>query len=64
MAKSNKPIVWGLFAGGGTVTAFMTPVLIVLTLLAALGHVPRHADLRQAARFRCALVRQALPFSA
>ncbi len=40
MAKSNKPIVWGPFAAGGTVTAFVTPVLILLTLLAALGHVP------------------------
>ena len=41
MAKSNKPIVWGPFAAGGTVTAFVIPVLIVLTLLAALGHPPR-----------------------
>jgi fumarate reductase subunit D len=41
MAKSNKPIVWGLFAGGGTLTAFLTPVLILLTLLAAFGHVPQ-----------------------
>ena len=41
MAKSNKPIVWGPFAGGGTLTAFVTPVLILLTLLAALGHAPR-----------------------
>ena len=40
MPKSNKPIVWGLFAAGGTVTAFITPVLVVLTLLAAAGHVP------------------------
>jgi fumarate reductase subunit D len=40
MAKSNKPVIWGLFAAGGTVAAFVTPVLIVLTLLAALGHVP------------------------
>lgn len=40
MAKSNKPIVWGLFAAGGTLTAFVTPVLIVLTLLAAFGHPP------------------------
>lgn len=40
MAKSNKPIVWGPFAAGGTLTAFVTPVLIFLTLLAALGHVP------------------------
>ena len=25
MAKSNKPIVWGPFAAGGTLTAFLTP---------------------------------------
>ncbi len=40
MAKSNKPIFWGLFAAGGTVTAFVTPVLVLLTLFAALGFVP------------------------
>jgi fumarate reductase subunit D len=40
MPKSNKPVVWGLFAAGGTLTAFVTPVLVVLTLLAATGHVP------------------------
>jgi fumarate reductase subunit D len=40
VARSSKPIVWGPFAAGGTLTAFLTPVLIVLTLLAALGHAP------------------------
>ena len=40
MAVSNKPIVWGPFAAGGTVTAFLTPALILLTLLAALGYAP------------------------
>ena len=40
MARSNKPIVWGPFAAGGTLTAFLTPVLVLLTLLAGLGHVP------------------------
>jgi len=40
MARSNKPLVWGPFAAGGTLTAFLTPALIVLTLLAALGHPP------------------------
>ena len=40
MPSSNKPIVWGPFAAGGTLTAFLTPVLVVLALLAALGHVP------------------------
>lgn len=44
MAKSNKPLVWGPFAAGGTLTAFVTPVLILLTLLAALGHVPESLD--------------------
>jgi len=40
MARSNKPIVWGPFAAGGTLTAFLSPALILLTLLAALGHAP------------------------
>lgn len=40
MAKSNKPIIWGTFAAGGTLTAFLMPVLMLLTLLAATGHVP------------------------
>jgi len=40
VAKSNKPLVWGPFAGGGTLTAFLTPALILVTLLAALGHAP------------------------
>jgi len=40
MAKSNKPIVWGPFAAGGTLTALLTPALVLLTLLAALGHAP------------------------
>ena len=38
MARSNKPIVWGPFAAGGTLTAFLTPVLVLLTLMAGLGH--------------------------
>lgn len=41
MAKSNKPIVWGPFAAGGTLTAFLTPVLVLLTLFAAFGSVPK-----------------------
>jgi fumarate reductase subunit D len=40
MAKSNKPIVWSLFAAGGTLAAFLAPVLVLLFLLAALGHAP------------------------
>jgi fumarate reductase subunit D len=40
MARSNKPIVWGPFAAGGTLTAFLTPALILVTLFAAFGQVP------------------------
>ena len=40
MAKSNKPVVWGLFAAGGTVAAFVMPALVLLTLLPALGVMP------------------------
>ena len=34
MAKSNKPIVWSLFAGGGMLAAFLIPAMIVITGLA------------------------------
>ena len=34
MFHSNKPIIWGLFAAGGTVAAFVVPVLILMTCLA------------------------------
>jgi fumarate reductase subunit D len=40
MAKSNKPIFWSLFAAGGTLAAFLAPVLVLLFVLAAAGHVP------------------------
>jgi fumarate reductase subunit D len=40
MAKSNKPIFWSLFAAGGTLAAFLAPVLAFLLLLAALGRPP------------------------
>lgn len=40
MARSNKPIVWGPFAAGGTLTAFLTPALILLTLFVGLGLTP------------------------
>jgi len=40
MARSNKPIVWSLFAAGGTLAAFAAPVLAGVFLAAALGHAP------------------------
>jgi fumarate reductase subunit D len=47
MAKSNKPIIWGTFAAGGELVSLITPVVIVLTLLAATGHVPSVLDYDQ-----------------
>lgn len=40
MATSNKPLFWGLFAAGGTLAAFLLPVLLVITLMAGHGAVP------------------------
>ncbi len=38
---SNKPIIWSLFAAGGTITALLTPVLVLLFALAVpLGLLP------------------------
>lgn len=44
MASSHKPVIWGLFAAGGTVAAFLVPALILITCLAApLGLLPADA---------------------
>ncbi len=40
MTIAKKSVVWGLFAAGGTVAAFVFPVLIALFLMVALGAVP------------------------
>ena len=40
MAKSNKPVIWGAFAAGGELVSLFTPVIVLLTLLAASGHTP------------------------
>jgi fumarate reductase subunit D len=41
MAKSNKPIVWGPFAAGGTLTALLMPALILATLFGVIGPLPQ-----------------------
>lgn len=41
MARSNKPVVWSLFAAGGTVAAFVLPALVFITLMAGYGHAPK-----------------------
>ncbi len=44
MARSHKPVVWSLFAAGGTFAAFITPVMIFVSGLAlALGVLPVEA---------------------
>jgi fumarate reductase subunit D len=44
MARSNKPIIWALFAAGGTFAAFFTPVMILVTGLAVtFGLLPAEA---------------------
>lgn len=40
MAIAKKAIVWGLFAAGGTLTAFVFPALIALYLAVATGNLP------------------------
>ena len=40
MSIARKAVVWGLFAAGGTLSAFLFPALIGLFLLVATGAVP------------------------
>jgi fumarate reductase subunit D len=51
MAKSNKPIVWSLFAAGGTLAALLAPALVLLFLLLALGRAPAVFAYAQAQAF-------------
>ena len=45
MAKSNKPMLWLPFAGGGLVAALITPVLILITgILVPLGVLHLHYE--------------------
>ena len=47
MAIAKKSIVWGIFAAGGTVSAFVYPVLIALFLLIATNNVPQGLQYEQ-----------------
>jgi len=45
MARSNKPMLWLPFAGGGLVSALITPVLILITgVLVPLGVLHLHYE--------------------
>lgn len=44
MARSNKPLAWSLFAAGGTLAAFLMPVLVFVLLLAGHGNAPTGLD--------------------
>lgn len=47
MAIAKKAVVWGLFAAGGTLTAFIYPALMALFLLIATGNVPEGLQYEQ-----------------
>jgi len=40
MSIARKSVVWGLFAAGGTLSAFLFPAIIALFLFVAAGRVP------------------------
>jgi fumarate reductase subunit D len=47
MAKINKALFWSLFAAGGTLTAFVFPVLVLIVLFAAYGNPPEIMGIEQ-----------------
>jgi len=51
MTIAKKSVVWGLFAAGGTISAFVFPVLIALFLMVALGKVPTGLQYENASYF-------------
>lgn len=51
MAIAKKALVWGLFAAGGTLTAFIFPALIALFLLVATGNTPTGLQYEQVSAF-------------
>ncbi len=62
MAIARKAFVWGLFAAGGTVAAFVFPALIVLFLLIATGNVPDGLQFEQIYTFAASWLGKACLF--
>jgi fumarate reductase subunit D len=56
MAIAKKSVIWGLFAAGGTLTAFVYPALIALFLLIATGNVPEGLQFEQFHTFAASLL--------
>jgi fumarate reductase subunit D len=62
MAIAKKAVVWGLFAAGGTLTAFVFPALIAIFLLVAIGYVPDGLQFDQIYSFAASWVGKACLF--
>jgi len=62
MAIAKKSVIWGLFAAGGTVSAFLFPVLIALFLLVASGNVPAGLEYEKIHAFAAGWVGKAILF--
>ncbi len=62
MAIAKKAVVWGLFAAGGTLTAFVFPALIALFLLVATGNIPAGLQYEQIHTFTAAWTGKAALF--
>ena len=62
MAIAKKAIVWGLFAAGGTLTAFVLPALMALFLLIATGNVPDGLQFEQIHTFAASWLGKACLF--
>ena len=62
MAIAKKAVVWGLFAAGGTLTAFIFPALIALFLVIATGKVPNGLQYEQFHAFAASLLGKAALF--
>jgi len=62
MTIAKKAVVWGLFAAGGTLTAFVFPALITLFLLLATGNVPPGLEYEQIHMFAVSWLGKAVLF--
>jgi len=62
MAIAKKAVVWGLFAAGGTITAFVFPALIALFLLVATGQIPAGLEYEQVNAFAASWIGKGVLF--